>query len=44
MDDASPDGPQEVALELAKVYGENQVVSVRPLLSFTPQAKAFTRS
>lgn len=27
VDDASPDGTQEVARQLASVYGENQVVS-----------------
>lgn len=28
MDDASPDGTQEVAKELAKVYGEDKIVSI----------------
>lgn len=28
VDDASPDGTQEVARELAKVYGEDKIVSV----------------
>lgn len=27
VDDASPDGTQEVARQLANVYGENQIVS-----------------
>lgn len=28
VDDASPDGTQEVAIELARVYGEDKIVSV----------------
>lgn len=28
VDDASPDGTQDVAQELAKVYGEDKIVSV----------------
>lgn len=28
VDDASPDGTQEVARELAKVYGEDKIASV----------------
>lgn len=27
MDDASPDGTQDVAKQLAKVYGEDKIVS-----------------
>ena len=27
VDDASPDGTQDVAKELAKVYGEDKIVS-----------------
>lgn len=29
MDDASPDGTQEVARELARVWGEDRIVSTR---------------
>lgn len=28
VDDASPDGTQEVARQLAKIYGEDKVVSI----------------
>ena len=28
MDDASPDGTQDIARQLANVYGEDKVVSV----------------
>lgn len=28
MDDASPDGTQEIAKQLIKVYGEDKIVSV----------------
>lgn len=35
VDDASPDGTQEVARELAKVYGEDKIVSDCLVLSGT---------
>lgn len=28
VDDASPDGTQEVAKQLARVYGEDKIVSI----------------
>lgn len=30
MDDASPDGTQDIAKQLANVYGEDKIVSARP--------------
>jgi len=39
VDDASPDGTQEVARQLAKVYGEDKIVGLRMLHRFHAEAR-----